>query len=190
MSYAYLKGELIEVTPHHAIIENSGIGYLILIPVDVYSTLVAKIGKPILLYTQQVIREDSHRLFGFLTTEKRDLFKRVCDITGIGPKTALLLIGHLSTDELHLAIHQNDITTISRVPGIGKKTAERLIIEMRDKVSKQSILPPQSPASDALSALVNLGYQQTHASKALQKITAENSDLALPDLITRALKIL
>ena len=190
MSYAYLKGELIEVTPLHAIIDNNGIGYRLHIPVDAYTSLISQIGKPILLHTTQVIREDSHRLFGFPTPEKRDLFERVCTISGIGPKTALLLIGHLSADDLHLAVHQNDIATISRVPGIGKKTAERLIIEMRDKVEKKSPLPPQTPASDALSALINLGYQQAHAAKALQKISTANPDLTLPDLITRALKLL
>ena len=190
MSYAYLKGKLIDATPMHAIIENNNIGYRILIPVDVYTTLSSKKGEEILLHIAEVIREDSHKLYGFLKDEKRALFEKICGITGIGPKTALLLIGHISTDELHLAVTQNDIVTISRVPGIGKKTAERLIIEMRDKFKGESLLLPQTPSSDALSALINLGYQQNQASKAIQKIIAETSDLELPELITQALRIL
>lgn len=180
-----MKGKITHLTPLHASLEVGGVGYRIEIPVNAFSALSHEQGE-VQLFLSDIVREDSHRLFGFLTREERNRFEKLCDVSGIGPKTALLLIGHLPFDDMQLAVSQNDAKTISRVPGIGKKTAERLIIEMRDKMAAPEQLP--SVQSDALSALINLGYNEKEASRALQKVSDTSSDLGA--LITAALRVI
>ena len=187
MKYDTMKGKITHLSPLFATLEIAGIGYRICIPINAFTSLSA-VKPEVLLYVSDIVREDSHRLFGFLTREERDRFEKLCDISGIGPKTALLLIGHLPFEEMHLAIANGDVKTISRVPGIGKKTAERLIIEMRDKMGTSDMpISADSPMADALSALVNLGYQEKEASRALKKVGEEKE---LGALITAALRII
>lgn len=191
----YIKGILSDSSPTKTIIETGGIGYRIYIPLSNYAKL-PKQGSSICLYLSTVIREDSQKNYGFLTSSERDLFETLIDVSGIGPKTALALLGHLEPADLQIAISSSDITGICKVPGIGKKTAERLIVEMRDKVQKNSLfsLPSftkqeKSITTDALSALVNLGYQPAQAQKILQNILKEqDSEPSLTELITAALK--
>jgi len=200
--YAYIKGILIEATISNVILEANGIGYKIHTPVNLLSQL-PQIEENILLHTSFVIRENSQTLYGFLSSQGRDLFESLQGVTGIGPKVALCIIGHISSKNLSLAITQGDIVAISKVPGIGKKTAERLIIEMRDKVNTlfpsqdfseyatQVKLDPKNQAiNDAMSALINLGYNQLTAQKAMKKTLRDlddvNVDLGL--LITTALQ--
>lgn len=191
----YIKGILIESSPLKTVLELNGIGYKILIPLSNYAKLPS-IGKQVCLFISSVIREDSHRYFGFLTEEERDLFETLIEISGIGPKTALALLGHLEPTDLQIAVSQSDLTGICKVPGIGKKTAERLIVEMRDKVQKNSTLfsLPSSKseptlAGDALRALVNLGYQPLPAQKAVKSAIDEgNQETDLGKIITSALR--
>lgn len=193
----YIKGILTISTPAKTIIETGGIGYKILIPLSNYSKL-PKLGESVCLFLSTVIREDSHKNYGFLTTDERDLFETLIEVSGIGPKTALALLGHLESTDLQIAISRSDITSICKVPGIGKKTAERLIVEMRDKIQKNPIAQATFPsnvksnkttASDALSALINLGYQPLHAQKAINSIIEEKEEeVDLSTLITAALK--
>lgn len=193
--YEYIKGIITELTPEKAIVESQGFGYKVLIPLSTYTELLGK-EEPLILYLTAIYREDSQRLFGFTSKAQRDLFNKVCDVSGIGPKLALSLIGHMTNDELYLAIQTQDVKSIVKVPGLGKKTAERLIVEMKDKVTplkSESLenapsLKANALTEDALAALINLGYQQTVAKKAIAKVL-ENTDCDhLPQLITLALR--
>ena len=186
--YEYLKGKLIAADPHRATLEVSGIGYSLLIPLSTYSKLPDP-GENVLLYTSLIVREDSHTLFAFLSAEERDLFRSSCSISGIGPKTALALVGHLDQDDLHTAIASGNVSLLSKVPGIGKKTAERLILEMRDKLVKGDSKKISVPHGDALNALINLGYNSLQAQKAIKKALAHfDSEPELGDLIRVALR--
>lgn len=198
--YAYIKGQLQHADASYAVLESHGVGYKIFIPGNLFSKL-PHMGDTIILYTAFVVRELAHTLYGFLTVNERDLFEILLNVTGIGPKTALSIIGHLSLPDLQGAILAGDIYTISKVPGIGKKTAERLIVEMRDKASSlltpdpsnlavHSICDPNSrQIRDAVSALTNLGYNQAVAQKAIKKTLSDLPEgIDLATLITTALK--
>lgn len=198
--YAYIKGTLTHSSPTYVIIDAHGVGYRISIPTSVFS-LLPQIGDSLLLHTLQVIREFSHVLYGFSTANERDLFEVLMGVSGIGPKLALSLISHLSLPDMKNAFNQADLATICRVPGIGKKTAERLVVEMRDKLNNLFPIDPsdlsvQLPSqavsgkiSDAMNALINLGYNQATAQKALKKSLSDlPEDVDLASLITTALK--
>jgi len=193
----YVKGILVSSMPSKAVIDVGGVGYGLLIPLSTYSQL-PQMGEEVLLYISSVIREDSHRYFGFISPEERALFEMVSDVSGIGPKTALTLIGHLSHTDLESAITHANVSLLSKIPGIGKKTAERLIVEMRDKIHKKlkNVTPSVASASqsdhvtgDAMSALMNLGYNALQAQKAVQKAhEGFSSPPTITELIGAALK--
>jgi len=200
--YAYIKGLLTEVTLTSVIVETAGIGYRIYIPVHLFSSL-PKVLEHIQLHTSFVIRENSETLYGFLSAHERDLFEILQGVTGIGPKLSLCIIGHMSAKDLKRAISHHDIGAISKIPGIGKKMAERLIIEMKDKL--ETIFRDQefseyrtdftlnsktSEVNDAMSALINLGYNQMTAQKAIKKTLKELPDenIELGTLIAKALQ--
>lgn len=195
--FEYMKGILVGSNPAKAIIDIGGIGHALFIPLSTYSNL-PQIGEEILLYISTVIREDSHRHFGFLTQEERDLFEMISDTSGIGPKTALALIGHLDHANFESAITHANVSLLSKIPGIGKKTAERLIVEMRDKIHKRlkSISPLVRPSkdqdhliADAISALMNLGYNAFQSQKAVKSaLSTYDESPALSELISSALK--
>ncbi len=189
--YEYIKGTLTETSPIKATVETAGLAYSIHIPLNNYSKF-PQLGKEILLYLFLVVREDAHTLYGFLSRTQRDLFKKLIDISGIGPKTALALIGHLDAADLQLAVSQSNISLICKVPGIGKKTAERLVVDLRDQFAKEPLMEEsKQESSDALNALVNLGYNPFQAQKAIKKAQEEASEeLPLPKLITAALRCL
>lgn len=180
MIFEYIKGTLISINPHKAVVDVGGIGYLLHIPLSAFSAM-PPIDNEIIFYISSVIREDSHKNFGFLSVEERDLFEKISGISGVGPKTALALIGHLDTQALESAITTANSTILSKIPGIGKKTAERLIVELRDKVLKglkksplkatpqKELSEDDQKMNDALSALMNLGYNSLQAQQALKK---------------------
>lgn len=176
--YEYIKGSLIEKTPQKAVVEAAGIGYRLSIGLNTYTAL-PHLGTSVELYLSQVIREDSNTLYAFLEKDQRDLFELLITLSGIGPKTALAIIGHLDLNSFQRAIHTADIRLLSKIPGVGKKTAERLIIEMKDKFKqiKKEVYAPisgsDSMISDALSALLNLGYNPLEAQRALEKAKEE-----------------
>lgn len=189
--YEYIKGRVVENTTSHAILEVNGVAYRILIPIS----YMGKLGEEQLLYTSFIVRELSHTLYGFFTMQERELFEIFISISGIGPKTALALIGHLDQEHLLQVVHNNDIVSLSKVPGIGKKTAERLLIELKGKLKLLLSLTPatrrfvSSSAEDALAALINLGYNQVRAEKAVQKARESLAeDAELSDIIALALK--
>lgn len=189
-----IKGQLSYQTSTYIVIETGGLGYKVRLPVNVFSSLPS-IGENLTLYLSEVIREDSHTLYGFLTREMRDLFEAICDVSGIGPKSGLGLLGHLTDPAtLLMAIRTGDSHFISKAPGIGKKTAERLIVEMKDKINHFSFHPQSQDARlmhDAATALQSLGYSSAKASTAVKKALEKSKDTPdLSSLITIALKTL
>ena len=194
--FEYICGKLVAVHPHKAVIDVGGIGYAILIALNTYARL-PKIGQEIVLYLFSVIREEAHLLYGFLTQGERDLCEKFTLVSGIGPKTALALIGHLEITDLQTAIVQGNVALLSKIPGIGKKTAERIVLELRDKLTKDNLSPlslldpggSKGVISDAVRALVNLGYPPIQAQKAVQKsLGEETKEPELSRLITLALR--
>ncbi len=197
--FAYIKGVLAQATTGNVIVETGGIGYKIHIPVSAFGRM-PQIGHDVTLHTSFVVREQAQTLFGFFTTQERDFFEALIGVTGIGPKIALALIGHLSLLDLQRAISQEDAATLCRVPGIGKKGAERLIVEMRDKVASTALFPNdmavhghadvrEQTVNDAMSALINLGYTQMTAQTAIKKTLKDIPEgIDVSALIAGALK--
>lgn len=196
--YAYIKGKLVTAAPGSVVIEAGSIGYHIFTPAHVFARL-PQTGKELLLHTSFIVRELSQTLYGFLTLQEKELFEALLGITGVGPKVSLNLIGHLTLEQLQRAVASHDIAAISKVPGIGKKTAERLIVEMRDKLKNffpsgfesyaVVIETPAQNIKDAMQALINLGYHQHNAQKALKKsLESLPEDCDVGALITEALR--
>lgn len=197
--YAYIKGILSHATPSQVTVETQGIGYLISIPVSVYSKL-PQIGQQVHFFTSLIVREDSQALYGFLAAHDRDCFETLLGITGVGPKLAMSIIGHLAISDLQTAVANGDIPVLCHIPGVGKKTAERLLIEMRDKVphlvaeggvvtSGSNQDPRAQMIRDAMSALINLGYSHATSQKAIKTgLTHIPATGDLSTLITTALK--
>lgn len=171
--FDYLKGCLAFFDPTKVVLDVNGVAYRLLIPIRNYSEL-PPLSSSLQLFTSLVIREDAHTLYGFLKQQERDLFELLITLSGVGPKTALSLIGHLDYEHFYRSISESDIRLLSKVPGIGKKTAERLVIEMRDKLKLLDKNYPVSSetkdrkASDAIQALMNLGYPAFEAQKAVK----------------------
>ena len=188
--YDFFKGLLVEKNSVYIVIDIGGIGYKLNIPASHFSKLPAE-GKVLLLYASWVVREMSQTLYGFLEKCERDLFEQLLTISGIGPKTSLALISHYSQEELEKIVRHEDISALAQVPGIGKKTAEKLLIDLRSRL-KLSSFPKTTYSSrtqDALSALLRLGCTQSHAEQAIHRALQELSEEAdLPTLITTALK--
>jgi Holliday junction DNA helicase RuvA len=194
--YEYVKGTLVETSFSKAVVEVHGIGYSLLIPFNNVSKLPA-LGASVVFYISFIVREDSQKFYGFLTQQERDLFESLLEVSGVGPKTALCLVGHMETRDLQAAISQGNTQLICKIPGIGKKTAERLIVDMRDKMKKgleKSLTTLPQPeergtAADALSALIHLGYNSTQAQKAIKAaLNKFEGEPELAKLITAALR--
>lgn len=196
--FAYIRGKLVQASTSFAVVETGGIGYKVFLPVNAVAR-VPQIGSEITLHLSFVVREQAQSLYGFLTGSERDFFEALINVTGIGPKIGLALIGHMPLAELQKAIASEDTTVLCRIPGIGKKGAERLIVEMRDKVAgfginpsdlalQLSIDPKTQRITDAMSALINLGYNQVTAQKAIQRAMKDSDTDDLTVLISTALK--
>ena len=182
-----VAGVLAEKNPPQVVVMAHGVGYELDVPMSTFYHL-PRTGEAVELLTHLVVREDAHLLFGFLTTGERMAFRLLLRISGVGPKAALSVLSGLSVDELATAVATEDASRLTRVPGIGKKTAERLVLELRDKLA--SALPSASrvattQGSDVLSALLALGYNDREAQAAIRGLAP---DLALADAIRQALK--
>jgi Holliday junction DNA helicase RuvA len=194
-----LRGLLLHALPTYAILDVQGVGYEILIPMSTYDKLPSP-HQPCTLLTHLIVREDAHILYGFATAEERDLFRLLIhNVSGIGPRTAIQILSALSTDRFRTAVIQADTTLISKIKGIGKKTAERIIVELRDKVGisatwQASASPQRSPAdqasTDAILALVALGYKQPEAAAAVRKAQQNFPQADSESLLREALKII
>ena len=169
---AHLRGKLLAKHPNQAIVEAGGVGYDVTITVPTFSDLPA-LGSEVALYIHTHVREDLIGLYGFLRPSEKLLFEKLLTVSGIGPKLAITILSGMAADEMVGAIRGNDVARLTRIPGIGKKTAERMVLELRDKLPApgSSAAPAISAISateeDVLSALVNLGYQRSAAEKAL-----------------------
>ena len=194
--FEYLKGTLTDSSPQKITLEVGGIGYGLFISITTFEKL-PQMGSEVKIYTAAVIREDSHKLFGFLSLEEKVFFNTLCEISGIGPRLAIAILGHMTLEDLHTAVEHHNTKAISKIPGIGKKMAERLILELRDKFQKGdkgeislSGSKEPGPISDAISALINLGYNPMEAQRAVQSAVSSNEkEPPLAELISLALKI-
>lgn len=174
---AHLRGRLIGKHPNQAIVEAAGVGYDVTISVPTFSELPTP-GAEVAFHIHTHVREDAIALFGFLRPAEKQLFERLISVSGIGPKLAITILSGMPADEMVGAIRGNDVARLTRIPGIGKKTAERMVLELRDKLQdfgSASVAAPASPVEeDVLSALVNLGYQRPTAERALAKVANGN----------------
>jgi len=182
-----IVGELVEKNPPQVIVVCHGVGYEIDVPMSTFYHL-PRTGESVSLLTHMVVREDAHLLFGFLTAGERTAFRQLLKISGVGPKVALSVLSGLSVEDLAAAVASQDAARLTKVPGVGKKTAERLVLELRDRLPIAVTLarPDASPASgDVVNALLGLGYNEREAQGAVKQLAA---DLPLADAIRMALK--
>lgn len=191
---AHIQGKLVEKTPTEVVIDCGGVGYEIHISLHTYSQIPDS--EQVKLYTFLQIKEDAHSLFGFADKKERELFKLLLSVSGIGANTARTMLSSLQPEQIIQAIASNDVGTIQSIKGIGLKTAQRVIIDLKDKVLKIYQIEEISTGSyntnkeEALSALEVLGYQRKNAEKVLEKIIANNPAATVEDLIKQALKVL
>lgn len=197
---SFLRGTLVESLPTQAVIEVAGVGYEVLISLATYDKLPAPPAE-VKLLTHLQVREDAHILYGFATSEERDLFRLLVNhVSGIGPKTALSVLSGIAPVLFKGAVVNGDVQVLSKVKGVGKKTAERIVIELRDKVgvsaaweaasAQQSLSPEDQHVNDAVLALISLGFKQLEAHKAVKQILDREPKSTVEDLIRGALKIL
>ena len=188
----YIKGEIARITPTYLIMETGGIGYLINISLTTFSRLETMKEFKVLIH--EVIREDSHQLFGFAEDEERDIFRSLISVSGVGANTARMMLSSLSPGEIEKAILGSDVNLLKSVKGIGLKTAQRIIVDLKDKLGKHTgtgeifAFADNTKREEALSALVMLGFAKSAVSKILDKIVREEKNLTVEDLIKRALK--
>lgn len=191
---AQLKGRLIEKTPTYVIIDCSGVGYQVNISLHTFEQLGND--ELCLLYTHLIIREDAHLLYGFKDKNERELFRLLISVSGVGSATAMVILSSLTTTEVKTAIGSGDVNTLKRVKGIGAKSAERIIIDLRDKIDKigendiNFAVSNNTIKDEALSALIMLGFAKKPAEVALNKVLAVSEDLSVEQLIKQTLKSL
>lgn len=196
---ARLSGKLIHKSPEYSIIDVGGVGYQVYTPFSTFYEL-PEIDIQVTLHTYTNVREDALQLFGFLSTDEKEIFQILISVSGIGPKLAVNILSGITPEELKSAISNGNLARLTAIPGIGKKTAERMVLELKDKVLKLHKAEAAAPSKplistdelleDAVSALVNLGYKRPQAEAALDKVKKEKPDMDIEGLIKGALKIL
>ena len=189
----YIKGEITELTPASVTIETYGIGYFISISLNTYTALEGK--KSIKLYIYEAIREDAHQLFGFMSKQERQLFLHLISVSGIGASTARMILSSMNASELEMVIISGNADILKTVKGIGLKTAQRIIVDLKDKVkvsedNKESAILNNEVANEAVAALVMLGFTQVPSQKAVAKILKDKPDSTIEQIIKTALKML
>lgn len=190
----YIKGKIVELSPAHAVVEVSDIGYHVNISLATYSELNGKDNAK--MYVYEAIREDSHTLFGFFGRQERQLFLLLISVSGVGANTARVILSSIAIDDLQSAIQTGNAAILKSVKGIGSKTAERIIVDLKDKVSKIEISTVDKPVVDnvltdeAVAALVMLGFSQMPAQKAVRKVIEINPQLTIEQVIKQSLKLL
>ena len=194
----FLDGKLVSALPTQAIVDVGGVGYEVFIPLASYDKLPA-VGQPVRILTHLHVREDAHVLYGFMTPAERDLFRLlVNNVSGIGPKLALAVLSGMSVKNFKAAVVNSDIASLSKISGLGKKTAERIVLELKDKLgvaaaweaasTMRAPTPEQEQANEAVLALIALGYKQIDAHKAVRELQEKGEAKAAEDLVKLALK--
>jgi Holliday junction DNA helicase RuvA len=189
---AHLNGRMVEKTPTHLIVECGGVGYFVKISLNTFSKLGDD--ENIKIFTQLQVREDAHTLYGFYSVAEREMFNFLISVSGIGANTAILMLSALTSDEIATAIIGGDVALIQSIKGIGAKTAQRVIIDLKDKVSKGDFATENiftvnnTNQNDALTALLALGFDKKRAEKAILKVLTD--DQSVEEIIKEALKVL
>lgn len=190
-----LHGRLLEKSPTRVLLDVNGVGYEIMIPLSTYEQL-GSAGEITTLLTHLHVREDALQLYGFGTTNEKQLFQMLLAVNGVGPKLAQGILSGCSVERFCTHVKQNAVSALTRIPGVGKKTAERLVMELRDRIARfdskgdESGAPagPAALSEEALLALISLGYPRPEAEKAIRQALAEHGELALEELIKQALR--
>lgn len=193
-----LEGKIVSKSPVEVVVDVGGIHYLVNIPVTVYEKL-GEVGANVKLYTYLIVREEEIYLYGFSSVEERDFFKLLISVSGIGPKMAQAIMSGMSVDELKNSIIRGDVSSLVSIPGVGKKTAERVVVELRDKIAKIEFAgkPLEFISSDqvevrneALLALISLGFSRQSAEKAIRAVLKENEkmEFTVEELVKQALR--
>lgn len=194
----YIKGSIAELNPAYAVLDNHGIGYMMNISLSTYDTL-ARVGQgeSALLYAYEAIREDAHLLYGFATKKEREAFLLLISVSGVGPNTARMILSSMSVEEFSQAIAGNNVAMFKSVKGVGAKTAQRIIVDLKDKikVADDTLLiqkgkPAGETFDEALAALVMLGFSQQASQKVLKSLFSSNPSLSVEQAIKQALKMM
>ncbi len=195
----FLHGKLVESIPTQVIVDVGGIGYEVLIPLSSYDKLPAP-GQEIRLLTHLTVREDAHTLYGFMTSAERDLFRLLINnVSGIGPKIALNVLSGINVTAFRGAVANSDLKALSQISGVGRKTAERIVVELKDKIgvagaweaasAQRALTPEDQKVNDAVLALLALGFKQIEAHEAVRKVQASlGSSATVEDLVRACLK--
>ena len=192
---AHLRGKVLRKSPQDLVVDVGGVGYRVLIPVSTFYR-VGDEGDEIALRIHTHVREDTLALFGFLTAAEQEIFERLIAVAGVGPKLAVGILSGIEAGELVSALRANDLVRLTHIPGVGKKTAERLVQELKDKMPALAALAPEEPATavpaspkdDLLSALANLGYSRPEVERAVDRALVEDAGGRFEDLLRRALR--
>ena len=193
----YIKGSIAELNPAYAVIDNHGIGYMMNITLTTFDVLSKAGEENALLYAYEVIREDAHTLYGFATKAEREAFLSLISVSGVGPNTARMILSSMSVDEFSQAIVGNNAAMFKSVKGVGRKTAQRIIVDLKDKIKPtgDTLLQVKGQADsevydEALAALVMLGFSQQASNKVLKSLFAKNPSLSVEVAIKQALKMM
>ncbi|MFW5831881.1 MAG: Holliday junction branch migration protein RuvA [Prolixibacteraceae bacterium] len=190
--YEFIRGDIAGLNPASVIVEAGGIGYFVNISLNTYSVLNGK--KQVCLHLHQVVREDAHILFGFADKKERELFRNLISVNGVGASTAIMMLSSLTPDEITAAVATENVTVLKGVKGIGAKTAQRIIIDLKDKLAKLPesgqilISADNTTRNEALSALVMLGFSKKDSEKVISKIFQEQPEATVESVIKQALK--
>jgi Holliday junction DNA helicase RuvA len=189
---AQLRGRLLRKGPQEAVVDVAGVGYRVTIPLSTFYR-IGEPGSDVTLLTHTHVREDALALFGFLTAVEQELFERLISVSGVGPRLAVSILSGIEAEELVAALRASDLARLTRVPGVGKKTAERLILELKDKLQELATTvaapaQPSGPAEDLASALVHLGYSRPEAERAVERVLREHGDGRFEDQLRFALQ--
>jgi holliday junction DNA helicase RuvA len=194
---AHLRGRVLRKEPQEVVVDVSGVGYRVTIPVSTFYRLGDE-GSEVSLLTHTHVREDALALFGFLTAGEQDLFEKLISVAGVGPKLAINVLSGIEAPDLVAALKTSDLARLTRIPGVGKKTAERLVLELKDKMpailpaaeTAVAAAPPASSREDLVSALVHLGYSRPEAERGVDRALKEDGGGRFEDLLRRTLRIL
>jgi Holliday junction DNA helicase RuvA len=191
---SFVSGKLVEKTPAYVVVETKGVGFKLWIPLSSYQAL-GEVGESVCVLTHLHVREDVLQLFGFATPEERDLFQLLISVTGVGPRLAQGILSGISVEEFKQSVRNQDVNMLTSAPGVGKKTAERLVLELREKIGESITEGPLIPrpavslaGEEAVLALVSLGYKRTRAQELVQGVLREESSLAVEEVIRRVLR--